>query len=150
MYDGELDVFVRRFLKGRVNGYGSWANHAVSWLDAATVKNGEILVVKFEDLRQSVQMVLGKITEFLGVKVSPEAIMQAIEHNSVEKMREKEDKARETIFKDSCSDLRFVRQGLVGGWRQVLADKQVRLIEQHAAEALTRLGYPLTQAKEEG
>jgi hypothetical protein len=145
MYGGKLDDFLTGFLVGRVNGYGFWADHVHSWLDAVDAKKGNVLVIKFEDLRQNTCATLAEISKFLGVKVDARAITNAIQNNSVERMREKEDKARETTFKESRRGLRFVRQGSVGGWRQVLTDEQVQLVERYAMSALVRLGYPLTR-----
>ena len=31
----DFGIYVERFLKGRVNPFGTWTNHATSWMDAA-------------------------------------------------------------------------------------------------------------------
>ena len=132
-----FDNYLLRFLRGKVNGHGSWQSHVISWLDASLDESHNIRVVKFEDLRRDSPGTTGQILDFLGLRVEPEAIEQAIANNSVRHMREKE---RVTPQKASKRG-RFIRNGSAGGWRERLSGAQVRVIQQYAGRALSRLGY---------
>ena len=154
LFTGDLDAFIKAFLKGKVNGYGAWHHHVASWLDAAEAGKVELLVVKYEDMRRNPQGKLKEIVKFLGVERDAAAIREAVENNSLKKMRAKEDSARREAPKAGKAPLRtmenrsegnrFVREGKVAGWRERLTAAQLALIEQQAGASLKRLGYPLS------
>lgn len=139
-YRDDLDSFVSHFLFTRVSGYGPWQHNLTSWLDSPIAKNGNLLLIRFEDIRQDPVPCFVRMAEFLGVEVSKEKIKQAVANNSIQKMREKEDKepVRASIRG------RFVRDGAVGSWISRLSPAQVHLIEEHAGSVLLRLGYSLS------
>jgi hypothetical protein len=143
LYDKGLDDFIVPFLDGKVNGYGSWHKHVNSWIDSGLAENGHLLVVGFEDMRSDTDGELEKILNFLGVGVDLEMIRTAVDNNTVARMRDKEDRARRTAFREFRRDMRFVRSGSAGGWRQTLTDAQVQSIERNAGGTLTRLDYSL-------
>jgi hypothetical protein len=141
----DLDSFLVQFLQGRSHGYGfgSWDNHVNSWLDGSTVPGREILVVKYEDIRQHTVETLSKITGFLDVQADRQVIGAAASGNTIDQMREKEDRVRDTLFADKryLEGVRFVGKGRAGGWRERLNEDQLRLIRQFTQDTLVRLGY---------
>ncbi len=139
-YSNDLDHFVKTFLFTRVSAYGPWQKNVTSWLDSPIAKNGNMMVVRYEDLRKDPVPLFAQMADFLGAKVSEEKIKEAVANNSIQKMRAKEDKepVRASIGG------RFVRDGAVRGWLSKLTPDQVRLIEQYAGDTLLRLGYPLS------
>ena len=139
-YQGDLDSFVSHFLFTRVSAYGPWHRNLASWLDSPITQNGNLMLVRFEDVRQDPVPWFRRMAEFLRVEVSEEKIRQAVANNSIQKMREKESKEP---VKASVRG-RFVRDGAVRGWVSKLTPEQVRLIETHAGSMLARLGYPLS------
>jgi hypothetical protein len=153
--DGSLDQYMHQFLAGKTVRYGSWQNHVESWLNSPLAARGDLLVVRYEDLRADTEAHLKTILEFLGVSASAKRIREAIENNSLEKMRQKEDKVkadREKSEKDvllkfhrgnGSEDARFVRSGSVAGWRKRLSDYQLEEIDRLAGSTLIRCGYPL-------
>jgi len=132
-----FDDYLLRFLRGKVNGYGSWQAHVISWLDASLDESRDIRVVKFEDLRRNGLGTIGQILDFFGVRVDPKVIERAIANNSIQQMREKERVTPQRASKRG----RFIRNGLTGAWRERLTGAQVRVIQQYAGSALSRLGY---------
>jgi hypothetical protein len=92
---------------------------------------------------------LGELLEFVGLKPNFQVIRKAIEDNTLQRMRAKEDRAKEAgeqsiLLGDRKSveeESRFVRTGSVGGWRGKLTPDQVKLIEQYAGETLAAVGY---------
>lgn len=141
-YKLSFEDYLGRFLQGKAGIYGSWQDHAQSWLDSPLASNGNLLVIRFEDLRQDEGGNLEKILEFLGVAADSEKVRRAVENNSLNKMREKEDRSRK-LYKGTGEESRFVRSGAAGGWRKKLTREQVQRIEEYAGEMLARLGYEI-------
>ena len=148
-----MDGYVESFLQGKVTRLGSWQSHVSSWLDSPLAKNGNLLVVRYEDLRADTETGLVEMLDFLGVKSDRDRIRRAAENNSLRNMREKEEKAKNsgaTLGKGTLlrkhrvdkEDARFVRTGSVGGWREKLSDTQIEMVRRYAGEALLRAGYP--------
>jgi Sulfotransferase domain len=139
-FRGDLDEFLKVFLCGKISGFGPWPRHVNSWLNSPIAGTDNMLVVRFEDLRQDPAEGFKRMADFLGVNASPERIRRAIANNSLDKMKEKEQaEPQRASVKD-----RFVRSGSVQGWRSKLTPAQVQLFEQHAGSILQSLGYPVS------
>jgi hypothetical protein len=141
-FRGDLDEFISTFVFtcGSAYGYGPWQRHVSSWLDSPIAATENLLVVRYEDLRQDPVHCFTRMAEFLRLDVAREKIELAVENNSLQKMREKE---RKEPVRASIRG-RFVRNGTVRGWVSQLSPAQVRLIEEHTGSALLRLGYTLS------
>jgi hypothetical protein len=150
---GNMDSYVEAFLQGKVTRFGSWQSHVASWLDCPLAKNGNLLVVRYEDLRKDTETGLAEMLEFLGISSDPVRIRKAVENNSLKAMRDKEEKVKKsgvvggkgTLLRKhriDREDARFVRTGSVGGWREKLREAQIKMVAEYAGEALTRVGYP--------
>jgi len=153
---GDFDSFMMSFLKGKALQMGSWHEHTRTWLESPTAKSGNLLLVKYEELRKNPEPMLAQILDFVGVKPNMQVIRKAIEDNSLQQMRAKEDRAKKTgefsillgPHKNTGEDGRFVRKGSVGGWRSKLTEAQLRVIDEYAGEMLLRLGYELGATQE--
>lgn len=134
-----FDQYLAQFLAGEKR-HGSWAGHLSSWLDSQAARQGKLHVIKYEDLHQRPIETLEAVIKFLGVEPDRERIASALAGNTVEQMRTKEDISGVT-FKGKGDDGRFVRKGMVAGWRDRLTKAQVATIEMHARSGLLRMGY---------
>jgi hypothetical protein len=138
-----FDDFLNLFVRGKINAFGSWRKHVISWLDSPLAAGNDFLLIRYEDMRRDTEGVLAKIVEFLGVSVGREKIRRAVANNCLERMRQKEDRSRG--WSPECGATieagRQVRVGSVGGWQDRLSAAQVDLIEHHAGDLMTRLGY---------
>ncbi|MEA2508105.1 MAG: hypothetical protein QOG21_187 [Actinomycetota bacterium] len=145
VYEGELDPFLRDFVSGRGSPFGSWGAHVDGWFDADRIADDRLKVVKFEDLKKDAPGVLASVLSFLRVTVPEAEIAQVVESNSVEMMRQKEDRAPEGSFKKRVvkRNVRFVNAGSVGKWQRNLNPTQEQLIEEAFGSQLQRLGYAL-------
>lgn len=143
-----FDRFLDRFLLHKVNTFGSWTDHVRTWLDARDEGRVELHTVRYEDLLEDTQEEMEGVCQFLSLEAGADAIHRAIESNTKKQMRKKEDKARHGALRGFRRDMRFVRQASSGTWRETLDANQVRRIEEHAGEAITRLGYPLQSAQD--
>ena len=139
----DFDAFLDSFLRGRVSGYGSWAQHVQSWMESPLAAGGNLLTLRFEDMRANAEKALADIAAFLGVSIDAAAIRSAIQNNTLKKMQSKEDRTPQfsNLPPNNGNGLRFVRSGAVGGWRGRLSEAQLQLIDQHAGATLEALGY---------
>ncbi len=135
---GDFDQYVERFLQGGVNPFGSWIDHANSWMNAAQSGRGKILHMNFEELKQRPLEQLGRIVDFLQMPEVKNRIPAAIENNSLARMKEKE-KANP---QRASAQGRFIRSGSAGGWRSTFTERQCQLMQQYAGTLMARLGYP--------
>jgi hypothetical protein len=139
----EIDfrAFLPDFLRGRIDGYGSWSNHVRSWLEA----DAEVLLVRFEDMKADPERALGRILSFLGATASAKRIRAAVTNNTVSRMRDKEARAIGKVkeFRKIDPQIRFVRKGTVGDSEGWLDGDDLRLVHHYAGETLSRLGYEL-------
>lgn len=136
----DFDTYLGMFLGSKMRRYGSWQEHVVSWLDCPISKTGDLLVIRFEDMRRNPEETLTRVAQFLGVHTDRRRILAAIDNNTLEKMRAKED-VSESLVRGDTEEGRFVRRGRVGGWRESLTEPQVELIQQCAGNVLARMGY---------
>lgn len=136
-----FDGYIKAFLEGTINGFGPWQEHIPQWLDSPLTKRGDLLAVKFADMRRNTQETLERVVDFLGFEVQPEVIAEAIADNTVEKMRAREERSQ-TLHKSTREEGRFVRKGAVMGWREKFTEPQLELIEQYAGETMARTGFP--------
>jgi Sulfotransferase domain len=151
-----FDGYLVPWLKGETQtpGAGSWQNNVYSWLDSPLASNGNLLLIRFEDMRRNPEESLVRMVEFLGVPADLKSIRDAISNNSLEKMRAKEDSSKkydaQNLGRKLGEEHRFVRKGSAGGWRDRLTDAQAQLIEKYAEKSLARLGYPTTSRSSAG
>lgn len=152
-FDGYIDTF----LKGKTAHQGSWQNHVNSWMDSTLANNGNLLLIRYEDMRRNTEPTVMAVLDFLEFRYEKEKVRAAIANNSLERMRAKEESLKRSgiklekrvLIRDLTvdnEDGRFVRKGAIAGWRNKLTEPQVLLIEQWTATALLRMGYELASS----
>jgi hypothetical protein len=137
-----LDTFVRTFLNGRVDVFGSWVEHVSYWVSPNEPSHPHLFLLRYEDLRADTEARLTEVLQFLNVASSSAIIREAIEDNSLARMREKEASAFPNASVTVDPEARFVGKGLVEGWRGHLSAEAIRAIEAAAGSVLSQLGYP--------
>jgi Sulfotransferase domain len=135
--DREFEQYLQAFLKGEVNGFGSWQEHARSWLTASDARPESVRLYRYDELRQSTVTALGSMLQFLNIDTDSDKIAGAVANNSLQEMRKKEQLSPQKVSKRD----RFVRSGSVGGWRENLTDEQIALVNGYLGTELKRLGY---------
>jgi hypothetical protein len=140
----DFNVYLLRFLRGDVNPFGSWTNHATCWMEAADSGRSEILLVCFEELKRNSVQELSRIAEFLGVPVPAARICEAVANNSMDKMRQKE----KADPQRASAKGKFIRSGSAGGWRDVFTEEQCQVVQQYAGNIMARLGYATVESVE--
>jgi len=139
-----IEEFVRGFLAGESCDYGSWGEHATSWLSTRYGQPG-FLLVRYEDMLQDTARELSRMASFLGLHPSSELIGQAVSRSRADKMRklEKSQAADFNATKDTRQDILFVRSAKAGGWHSELPETCILQIEQAWGHVIRWLGYEL-------
>jgi hypothetical protein len=138
-FAGDFDEFFRRFMAGRVNRYGFWGNHTRAWLEAAQQHPGQVLGLRFEDLRQDPIQTVMRCLRFLGVDRDVQAVERAVDAHSLRRMQAKED--QEQKFAANADGLRFITDGAVGKGQHKLTPAQEQELVGRVAPELKQLGY---------
>ncbi len=117
-----MEDFIERFLTGKLDRHlGSWGENVGSWL-AARSRDSGFLLLRYEDLLEGTARELTRVADFAGLPATPEAISQAVERSSAEKMR---------------------KMAKSGGWRSDLPEPHVARIEAAWGDIMACLGYQL-------
>jgi len=143
LHSGDLDNFVDRFVRGRTNPWGSWEAHVNYWVSSASARGGKVHLVTYEKLRTETLDMLKKALAFLGSARDRSVLLAAVEHNSLEKMRQKEVSAPDSAFERGTirATGKFINTGKTAGWREALDPNQVARIEEAFFPTMHRLGY---------
>jgi hypothetical protein len=145
-----LEGYIESYLKGETTRFGSWQGHVQSFLDSPIANSGDLLVIRYEDMRRDTEAVLMQILDFLGVQRDRSIVQGAIANNTLDRMRAKEDSAKQNPDRITKGTLlrnhdkkRFVGAAPLGGWKERLTPEQILLVDEYASDAMRRLGYPL-------
>ncbi len=136
-FDGSLDQFIHRFVRGEVDHYTPWHDHVATWLDSGERQ----IVVRYEDLHADPARELTRIAGFLDNPIEGEKIGATVAKNTFDAMREKEDRSAVVPRMTEEVSARFVRSGTVAGWRERLSGEQVLAIESVMKSVMEHVGY---------
>lgn len=139
LFEGDFDHFFEAFIRGRINRYGFWGDHVRSWLDYAQSNPGQVLLIRFEDMRRDTVGVVDRCLQHFGVTQTQAEITVAVEHHTLKRMQEKEDAANK--FNANAHGLRFVTDGQVGKGKQQLSTEQLTRLTRAADAEMKRLRY---------
>jgi hypothetical protein len=142
--DMTLEQFLKPFIAGETSSYGSWWEHAASWI-GPRYGNPAFLLVRYEDLLADPVGETAKIAEFLGIQADEGRLKTAVERSSADRMRklEKQDADKWTGTKNTIQDIPFVRTAKSGGWKDSLPRDAVEQIEVAWFPLMNFLGYDL-------
>lgn len=114
----------------------SWSGNAASWLSQHDIP---VHLMRYEDMRDHTLVTFRRAVAFLGITCTDGEIETALAHASFDRLQRQESQGgfRERPPKAPV----FFRSGRVGGWREVLSERQRdQLIADHR-EMMCRLGY---------
>lgn len=128
-------------LKKNIDRMNSWS--------LARPRLGDMLVVRYEDLRAEPEKWLTQVADFTGYIATHEEIAAAVEFASLENMKKMEqegsfgDKSRRfSSGTQASSDAYKVRRGKVGGYRDYFTDEQLLEIDELVESTLApEYGY---------
>jgi hypothetical protein len=146
-----LSQYVDDFVGGRLSSadWGTWGENVGSWVSARQ-KHAGFLLLRYEDMMADTARELAKIAALLGIAPDPEALTNAINLSSADRMRslEKSQGNEWVSTKNKRSDIPFIRTASSGGWRKLLPANSVAAIESTWGPLMSRLGYELVAGQE--
>lgn len=106
---------------------GGWTNHYRSWF---AVENFSPFFLRYEDMARDPMKSFGRFMRFLGLPKNNERLKRAIRNSTFGEVERQELQAG---FKErSHAGQKFFRSGKVGGYRDVLTERQIgRIIDTH-------------------
>lgn len=153
-HNSEIEIF--DFLMEPEQGLPRVIRYFNSWLKE--IPNvGDVLVVRYEDMRESPGEVLKQILEFTGTPATDEQIADAVEFAAYENLKKKEGETKFSPFKGGWRlvpgnrnnpNSFKVRRAKVGGYRDYFTDEQLARIDAIVdEEMLPLIGYTSSEAK---
>ena len=128
----------KKGISNQIHQYiGTWSDHVNSWIN--NFNDDELLVIKYEDLKEDAITQFKKMIDFTGFEKSMEEIQLAVEKSSFKNLKKMESQDQ---FKENISpQTPFFRKGKVGSWREELSESQVQQLIQDHSVAMQSLGY---------
>lgn len=149
---GTFDQFFEIFLKGET-GAGEYFNHVVLGYSRRAEPN--VFFVTYEDLRSNTSEIVVKLAHFLGpehgksVEETPGLLQAILEKSSLEYMKplvkldhkllgdmfvKNQDMKTVTTNDTSDGEISLVREGKIGGWKELFKPEHLRKIEARILE----------------
>lgn len=127
IYKIDADLPFNEFLKDFNAGgglYGLWSEHVNFWLEKY---QGNILLIKYEDLILDIEKEVKKILKFINKDFSEEKIRIAIEASSFSNLAklEKKDQKKDPYLNKTDLNIPFVRSGQCGEYQNYF-DEQMK------------------------
>ena len=114
----------------------SWSGHVKSWVDDSELP---VLVMRYEDMQASPVETFTRAVSYLGLGYARPEIEAALDQASFARLKQQE---KEKGFSEkSAGSSSFFRKGVVGDWRNVLSENQIRRIVEAHQETMKRFGY---------
>ena len=142
-----LQTFVESYLategcfKSWNVGLARWDQQVLEWTGRAK-SDPRICVVKYEDLVADRKSVLRRILGFIRASCSKENLDHAVARGEFQLMQEMEREHGAEAYREEIGQRgRFIRRGLIDGWRHELDVDLARMIEREFAAAMSAAGY---------
>lgn len=139
--DVTMSSFIRSFVRGDVDGFGSWNDHVLSWI-CPRGDSPSFLLVRYEDLSSHPLQELTRVADWLELDYTKVILEQALDRTSIEQMKriEAEDLASRSLGRGT-PELTYIGTGRADAWKEELDEGSERLIKQAFAAAMARVGY---------
>lgn len=142
--DCSMSAYIDRFIRGRLDPFGSWRDHVGGWVGARQGMQN-FLLLRYEEMLDDPARELRKIAEFLGYSVTDAQIETTVAMSSFERMRalEQQEVGQWAAIKAGRTDKPFVREGRKEGWRTELPIDAIERIESSWSDLMMDLGYTI-------
>ncbi|CAM9475084.1 unnamed protein product [Chrysoparadoxa australica] len=129
----------------RYPGY-NWSKHVASYLSLAADPSVDLMVIKYEDLKQEPEATVAKVLDWVGISHTGQSIQRALEASSFERMRHKEEASGLRLFDaeypNRDKSWRMTRKGSSGGWNECFTSAaSKKLWNEQALDVMKQLGY---------
>jgi hypothetical protein len=130
--------FLPQFLAGEQWPHlGTWAEYVESWLDAPFAH----VLTSYESLHRGRAGEVRRILAEARLPVDEERVVRAWERQSFARRRAWEEEHDERPVFGRAWNLRFMRKGIVGDWRNHLDGEMERAVRERFGPTMERLGY---------
>ncbi|XP_054444260.1 sulfotransferase 2A1-like [Pteronotus mesoamericanus] len=117
------------FLQGKVM-FGSWFDHVRGWLQMKGKEN--FLVISYEELYQDIRASVERVSQFLGVKLSPGELNSVLKNVSFQAMKDNK-MSNFSLVSDAYMDHskgKLMRKGITGDWKNHFTVAQSEAFDQ--------------------
>ena len=146
-YNDDFVIFAKAFMAGKTGGYGNWATHVASWLDAADASRCDVLIVPFEQFKANTVGEARRIVDFIGLAADDTLLEAAVKDCGVESMKKKEEEYWAAQGKEN---LGFIRGGKTGSWQQHFDSELESSFWEVMGPVAVRAGYERLQREQAG
>ena len=113
---------------------GNWASYNRSWKTELDKDNGNIYMLRYEDLLNDTEGTLRRlITDFFNTEVNEEKLKTVVHKYSFENQTNRE--------KGEENTQSFLRKGISGDWKNKFSDSAKKTYKKYGGEMLIKLGY---------
>ncbi|MEM7133566.1 MAG: sulfotransferase domain-containing protein [Chloroflexota bacterium] len=142
----EMIEFVKNFLNGQVDGYGSWKENVLSWIKVKGDDPDNFLLIRYEDLQSNTSEHVSTMCQFLAKPADKAEIELIVELSQFERMKALESagidlRSLNTPMKKISNTKGFVRSGRTSDWQSSLEPHILEVIYQSCGSLLEELGY---------
>jgi hypothetical protein len=140
-FQGTFAAFFNLFMDGKVF-YGSWFNHVLSWRKEAASGSRPMLFLKYEDVLADSRSSILQVAEFVGVRLTEDALDRVVDRCSLAFMKQHESKfgpkkPPQNSAKDDSQS--FIRKGQKGDWQDVFTEEMQKCFLQKLQSTLPGL-----------
>jgi hypothetical protein len=107
-----------------------------SWVDESGLP---LLLIRYEDMKSDPLETFSRAVTFMGLNHCPAEIEAALDRASFARLKQQEEE--KGFSEKSAASPGFFRKGIVGDWKNVLSEEQVKRIVGEHYEVMERFGY---------
>lgn len=138
-YKHDFEQFFVDWLMGRI-WPTSWMLHVNSWTGVGIEKYKiDPMIIKYEDLLQNPEIELENLSNFIGLNISQDDLIRAINNASVENMKKKE--IRGLWSSAQSKNMQFIGSATNNQWIDKLSPIQHKLLLDYAEKEMDRFNY---------
>lgn len=130
-YEGDWNHWFEQFVEGRVQR-GDWFHHVLSWWEHRD--SGNVLFLKYEDLKKDTAAVVREIAAFLKIELSAAKIDEIVERSNFQTMKS------DDVLGDVKEFNQFFRKGKVGSWKEQFTVAQNEFFDELCREKFAGTG----------
>lgn len=134
------DMTMSEYIRGNTGGLKSIIQYMNSWANYIG-KHPNLLVIRYEELQENGVKTLSSFFKFINIPVSDNITRKALEDNSFNRLKKKEESGRlnKKFFSQSGSQTNSkVRKGKVGGYREEVSEDDIAWMDNIIRENLDK------------
>lgn len=135
------ETFVRAFVDGALDTFGSWREHVSGWITARR-GHDDFLWVRYEDLLEDTQFWLSRMADIAHLEANEAELSAAVQRSAIDNMKEMDLlRTVKSIPGVPRPDIPFIDKAKAGTGREELGKSSLALIEDRFGDVMASLGY---------